>query len=104
MAKPLVVELPHDLGRVEAKRRLEQGSGRAKAAAEKSGIRVDRMDWAGDSLSFAAGALGQKLTGQVEVLDDRVRMEIQLPLLLGVFTEKVRSLVNKEGTKMLTKK
>lgn len=104
MAKPLIVEIPHDLGRDEAKRRLEQGSGKAKAAAEKGGIRVERMDWAGDTLNFAAGALGQKLDGQVDVLPDHVRMEIRLPLLLGVFTEKVRALLNKEGAKLLTKK
>ena len=104
MAKPLIVEIPHDLGHDEAKRRLETSTGKVKAAAEKSGIRIDRLDWEGDTLNFAAGALGQKLDGTAEVQQDRVRMEVRLPLLLGVFSEKVRALLNKEGTKLLTKK
>ncbi len=104
MAKPLIVEIPHDLGRDEARRRIEGGMAKGKAAAEKSGIKVDTLNWVEDSLNFGVSALGQKIDGQIDVLADHVRLEVRMPLLLSLFAEKVRGIVSKEGTKLLTKR
>ncbi len=103
MSKPLIVEFPHDLGRDEARRRIEAAMEKTKAKAEKSGIRVDTLAWAGDTLNIGVAALGQKIDGQVDIEQDKVRIEVQLPLLLSFFKEKVRDLVNKQGAKLLTK-
>ena len=104
MAKPLVMEIPHDLGRDEAKRRLEEGTEKGKALLQKSGVTVEAMTWTGDRLDFAVSSFGQKMGGQVDVNADSVRVEVRLPLLLSFFAEKLQKMVGNEGTKLLTKK
>ncbi|UMY15964.1 polyhydroxyalkanoic acid system family protein [Methylobacterium organophilum] len=104
MAKPLVVEIPHELGRAEARRRIEGGMEKARAFLTKSGITIKTLEWVGDRLDYSVSTLGQSVDGSVDVQDDRVRLEARLPMLLALFAEKVQDFVGKEGTKLLTKK
>ena len=104
MAKPLVVDIPHDLGRDEAKRRLVDGTDRIKQLLGKSGFQVAAMTWTGDHLDFAISALGQKVDGQIDVNAETVRVEVRLPLLLALFAEKVQRAVGKQTNLLLTKK
>lgn len=104
MAKPLVVEIPHELGKDEARRRLVEGTDKIRSAVLKKGVSVETLDWAGDTLNFAVSMLGQKVDGQVDVHPEHVRLEVRLPLLLAMFAEKMRGMLSKEGTKLLTKK
>jgi hypothetical protein len=43
------------------------------------------------------------MTGSVDVADDHVRLELQLPWLLALLAEKAKALVQKEGKLMLEK-
>lgn len=104
MSKPLIMEIPHELGRDEAKRRLEEGTEKGRVFLEKSGIRIETLAWTGDRLDFAVSTLGQKVDGQIDVNPDTVRLEVRLPLLLSFFAEKLQKIVGNEGTKLLTKK
>ncbi len=45
MAKPLVVVIPHQLGRAEARRRLENGIGQAKEMLQKAGLSMADATW-----------------------------------------------------------
>lgn len=104
MAKPLIVEIPHELGREEARRRLVDSTDKGKALLERSGITVTTMTWTGDHLDFAVSALGQKVDGQIDVNQEIVRLEVRLPMLFALFAEKLQKIVGKEGTLLLTKK
>lgn len=104
MAKPMVVEIPHDLGRDEARRRIEGGMGQARDLLRKSGIAVTTLDWTGDRLDFAVSALGQKVDGQIDVGAEVVRVEVRLPMLLALFAEKVQRSIGRQGNLLLTKK
>src|SRR6201996_5283341 len=70
MSAPLVVSIPHRLGREEAKRRLKDGL--AQAASSVPILKVDEARWEGDRLMFCASALGQVASGQIDVADDHV--------------------------------
>ena len=59
MSEPLVVLLPHRLGKDEALRRLKDGLGRAKTEFAWL-IALEEEVWSGDRLSFRAAALGQR--------------------------------------------
>ena len=59
MSEPLVVLLPHRLGKDEAQRRLKDGLGRAKTELAWL-IALEEEVWSGDRLSFRAAALGQR--------------------------------------------
>lgn len=103
MSQPVVVSVPHRLGREEAARRLK--SGFERAGSQFGGIlTVSQQVWSGDRLTFQASALGQNASGTVDVLDDSIRIEVTLPWLLGKIAEKLVPAIRRESTLMLEKK
>ena len=103
MTKPLIVSIPHALGKAEAKRRLETGVARLQQQFSGQIATVDEA-WAEDVMTFRVGAMGQTVSGHLEVLDDSVRVEVELPWILAVVAEKAKSFIQKQGTLMLEKK
>ncbi len=77
MSAPLVVSIPHRLGREEATRRR---------------------------MIFRIRALGQAASGHLDVADDHVRLEVTLPWLLQRFAEAAQIAIRKRGTLLLDKK
>ena len=103
MSKAVTVTLPHALGRAEARRRVDEGfanfarhMGAVAGALTKS--------WSGDRLSFTFQALGQGLSGVIDVEDTEVRVEILLPNLLAMMADKLKGRLRKEGELLLEKK
>src|SRR5262245_2120477 len=104
MGKPVVVSIPHHLGRAEATRRLKSGLERARTTFG-SQFAVLQEDWSGDDhLDLRIAILGQATGGSIDVADDHVRIEIQLPWLLGMVAEKAKALIQQQGQLMLEKK
>jgi len=101
--KPLVVSIPHALGRQEATRRLKVGLGNARTNFGHL-LAVEEETWTGDSVNFRVRSLGQVAHGTIEVLDDTVRLEVTLPWLLAKLAEKLSPAIRKEGTLLLEKK
>ncbi len=64
---------------------------------------VFKNQWSGDHLDFSASLLGQSTTGAVDVAEDHVRLEVQLPWLLSMLANKAKALVEKQGKLMLEK-
>jgi hypothetical protein len=102
MSRPVVVTIPHRLGRQEAVRRLKSGFGNVRSSFGQSFV-VVKDEWAGDHLDFRASLLGQTTTGSVDVADDHVRLEVQLPWVLALLADKAKALVKREGQLMLEK-
>ena len=102
MSQPLVVSIPHKLGRQEAKRRLDSGIGRLRP--ELGGL-VSSLDysWDGDRLNFNASAMWQTITGGIDVLDDAVRIEIDLPWMMRLLADTVTKQVRGRSIAMLEK-
>ena len=101
MPAPLIVSIPHRLGREEAVRRLKTGLGRA--AASMPVMQVEEERWSGDTMNFRIRALGQIATGQVDVADDHVKVQVVLPWLLQRFAEMAQATIRKRGQLLLTK-
>jgi Putative polyhydroxyalkanoic acid system protein (PHA_gran_rgn) len=101
MSAPLVVSIPHRLGREEAVRRLKSGLGRAAASIPV--MQVEEERWSGDSMNFRIRALGQVASGQVDVADDHVKVQVVLPWLLQRFAEMAQAAIRKRGQLLLTK-
>src|SRR4051794_37135753 len=102
MPTPLVVSIPHRLGREEARRRLQ--SGLTRAAASVPVLKVDEERWDGDRMIFRVHALGHAAAGHVDVEDDHVRVEVTLPWLLQRFAEAAQAAIKKRGNLLLTKR
>ena len=60
--------------------------------------------WAGDRMDFRVGAMGQNVSGHLDVTEDQVRVELQLPWILAMIAEKAKSFIQKQGTLLLEKK
>jgi hypothetical protein len=103
MSTPITINLPHQLGRAEARRRIEQGfAGLAQGMTGGIGaLLTHRERWEGDRLVFEAGALGQKITGRFEILDDSVKIEIDLPAFLASIREQIIAKLKTGGQKLL---
>jgi hypothetical protein len=102
MAQPVVVTISHKLGKQEAVRRLKAGFSKVHSSFGESFV-VVKDEWAGDHLDFRASLLGQTTTGSVDVAEDHVRLEVQLPWVLALLADKAKALVQREGKLMLEK-
>lgn len=102
MPQPVIVTIPHKLGKDEAKRRLQAGIGHVRSQVSDNFVMLTEA-WAGDHLNFQASLLGQSTTGSVDVADDHVRLEVQLPWVLAMLAKRARELVKRRGQLMLEK-
>lgn len=103
MSKPLIVSIPHRLGKDEAVRQLKAGLGNARSRYGAV-FAVQEEIWTGDSLQFRVSALGQAASGTIDVAEDVVNLKVFLPWLLAQVANIIQPLVRKEGTLMLEKK
>jgi hypothetical protein len=102
-ATPITVTIPHQLGRAEARRRIETGfvkimhvlPGTAGTCSER---------WEGDRLTFGVAAMGQTVSGVIHVLDTAVTMKIELPGVLGLIASGLKDRLQNAGQLLLTKK
>jgi hypothetical protein len=102
MAEPVIVTIPHKLGKQEAVRRLKAGFGNVRSTFGEKFV-VLKDDWTGDHLDFRAGLLGQTANGTVDVADDHVRLEVQLPWMLALLANTAKGIVQKQAKLMLEK-
>jgi hypothetical protein len=102
MSAPLVVSIPHSLGREEAMRRLKTGLSRAASSVPV--LSVDEERWEDNRMVFRVRALGQAASGHVDVADDHVKVEVVLPWLLQRFAEVAQAAIRSRGNLLLTKK
>jgi Putative polyhydroxyalkanoic acid system protein (PHA_gran_rgn) len=100
MSQPLLISIPHRLGRMEARRRLDSGIGRLQSelSALLSGL---NYHWEGDTLNFVASAMWQRITGRIEVQDEVVRVEIDLPWIMQLLRDTITKRVRGRGIALL---
>ena len=103
MARPVTIMLNHDLGKEEARRRVEEARGKVHDVASKVSFKVTE-EWSDDRLSFVAKGMGQKITGDVDVFEQHVRVVVMLPGLLAGLAETIVGKVEEQGQILLEKK
>ena len=103
MGRPITINVPHALGKDEARRRIAEGfrSAQQQKMAGLGALLSIREHWEQDSLHFEAGALGQVIRGRLDVLPDRVEIEIQAPDLLAAVAERLLATVDAKTRKLL---
>ena len=103
MTRPVSINIPHELGALEARRRIDEGVEKLVAQAGGGMAKVQKS-WDGDRLNFVAEALGQRITGRLDIAEKEVRMEVDLPNVLALIANKFTGKVRKEGQLLLGKK
>ena len=102
MSKPLVVSIPHQLGRQEGARRIKSGFATVRTHYSAF-FTMHEETCTGERLAFNIKALGQSAAGLINVADDHVRLEVTLPWLLAKIAHRFTGAIRKEGTVMLEK-
>lgn len=102
MNQPVSIDLPHRLGAAEAKRRMQNGAGRLQDHIPGGGDVQSR--WEGDRMHLNVRAMGQEISGHIDVFDDKVRLELMLPAMLAFFAGKIEGLIRKKGGELLEDK
>jgi hypothetical protein len=102
MLKPLIISIPHRLGK-EAVNRIKS---RLLDVRTNYGnlFAIQEEVWTGSNLRFRVSALGQAVSGSINVADDHVSLEVYLPWLLAKVAAAIQPLIRKEGFLLLEKK
>src|SRR5690606_10207002 len=98
--KTLEIRIPHELGREEARRRVESAAARLKGEHAAKVASVEER-WEGDHLLLKASAMGQSLSGDVQVNEKDVYIRVVLPWLLAKFAEKIKPMIEKQTRETL---
>ncbi len=104
MARPVTITLTHDLGKAEAKDRLQKGFDQIKNALSGGKFVKFEEVWTEDGVQFRAKGLGQNITGHIECWDQYVQIEATLPGILARLAETIAGQVEKKGQLLLEKK
>jgi hypothetical protein len=102
MPKPLVVSIPHRLTRQEAKARIAGGMGQVRQQLAPFVSTIEDR-WDEDRMAFRVVALGQNVSGRIDVMDETVEVEVELPWALRLLAETVQKRIGKQGRLMLEK-
>ena len=76
--RPIDVDLPHKLGRDEARRRLADNID--QLAAHLPGQASVRHNWTGDTLNLDIGAMGQTVAAVIDVRETLVQAVLDSPI------------------------
>ena len=99
MSQPIDVELPHNLGKEEAKRRI--GSNIHKLEQHIPGGAHVQSGWSGDQLNLQVSAMGEAVNANIDVQDTKVHVKVLLPGILGMFSGLVQATLQKKGNVLL---
>ena len=99
MPEPIALDIPHKLGRDAAKARL--GGSIGKLATMFPGGGTVEHRWDGDTMHFTVNAMGQRVASKLDVFDDKVHAEVDLPPFLALFANKIREKLRQEAPKLL---
>jgi hypothetical protein len=102
-SKPMIVDLPHRLGADEAKRRMQGGIGKLKDHVPGGAAEVDSR-WDGDRMYLNVRAMGQEVSGHIDVFETKVTLELMLPPLLAMLADKIEGVLRRRGADLLEDK
>lgn len=99
MSQPIDVDLPHSLGKDEARRRIANNVHKLEQHIP-GGAQV-QSEWSGDQLNLTIAAMGETVNANIDVMDTKVHLKVLLPGMLGVFSGIVQAALQKKGSVLL---
>lgn len=100
MQRPIDVDLPHQLGREEARRRIAGNFHKLRDHIPGGASHIEER-WTGDRLDLKVHAMGQAVDAQIDVEDDKVHCRIQLPGMLSLFSAPIEAMLKAKGSDLL---
>ncbi|MEL6502955.1 MAG: polyhydroxyalkanoic acid system family protein [Pseudomonadota bacterium] len=103
MSEKITVNIPHKLGKDAARSRIENGFAKVQEQIAGKAVEVEQS-WTNDRMDFAAGMMGQSVKGRLDVADNHVHVELDLPWLLAKLAGPIREKLTKGTQGLLEKK
>ena len=95
------VHLPHTLGKEEVRRRMRERSHEI-AGYFPAGMATIDTSWPDeDQMDLRINAVGQRITGAIELYQDEVVIDLDLPPMLSFLRGTIERSVKTEGAKLL---
>ena len=102
MTVPVVIDVPHRLGRAGARERLRSRIGEL-GGHMPGGLGEVHASWPSeDEMALEISAMGQAIPARLEIMEEVVRVHISLPPMLAYFSGIIGAAVRDQGTKLLT--
>jgi hypothetical protein len=98
--EPITVTISHKLGRDGAKRRIDDSLAQIRAEVAPYVKTLD-YTWQDYSLDFRVVALMQTITGRIEVYEDFVRIDLELPRLLHAIARTLQGQIQNRAAALL---
>jgi hypothetical protein len=99
MTQPIDVDLPHNLGKDEARRRIANNLHSLQEHIP-GGAQI-QSGWVGDQLNLDVIAMGQTVAATIDVMESRVHLKVLLPGMLGMFAGVIQAALQKKGSVLL---
>ena len=99
MSQPIEVDLPHNLGKDEARRRIANNV--HKLSEHIPGGAAVQSGWTGDQLNLEVAAMGQSVNAAIDVQETKVHLKVLLPPMLGMFSGMIQAALQKKGNVLL---
>ncbi|WP_374309594.1 polyhydroxyalkanoic acid system family protein [Methylocella sp.] len=92
MSKSIVIVVPHSLGVEAAKKRISERIEVLRGAYIDK-LAYSEMNWTGNRADLRVVAFGQTITAQIDVEPEQLRIEAQLPWLLGTLADRIQGVL-----------
>ena len=103
MRKTIDVSIPHRLTRDDARARLKDGAQRLRTQFGGQAANVEEH-WQDYHAEFKFTAMGQSITGRMDVEADAINLAVDVPWMLAMLADKIKGRIEQEGRKLLEQK
>jgi hypothetical protein len=93
------IDVPHNLGAAEARRRIENGTGQLVGRLPAGA--TAKPHWVGNRLQLDIAALGQEVKANLDVQEKLVRVEVALPPALAFLRPLIEAGIRRTGSELL---
>jgi hypothetical protein len=101
VAGPTIIDVPHSLGRDEARRRVGARIGELPSHIP-GGMAQVRSSWASEHrMALEVSALGQLVSATLDVEERTVRVSLSLPPGLGFVSRALEAAIRDRGARLL---
>lgn len=100
MERPIEVDVPHKLGKEEARRRIAGNVHKLKDQIPGGASHVS-SNWAGDDLNLRVEAMGQSIDAVIAVEESKVRLRVILPPMLAMFARPIEAALGHKAGDLL---
>lgn len=102
MAQPIDIDIPHKLGKDEARRRIANNI-HGLTSHIPGGAQVE-SNWAGDRLDLGIQAMGEQVHAALDVQENKINVKLALPGMLGMFSGAIAGALKSQGGRLLEDK